>query len=80
MRPLNRSSRREEARIFDHEKNEPPDVGCYDVPAEPAFVNHSFPTLDEAIATLQPLFRPETIHRPGYELGIRCPIVVLRPT
>jgi SAM-dependent methyltransferase len=43
-------------------------------------VNHSFPTLDEAIATLQPSFRPDAIHRPGYELGIRCPIVVLRPS
>ena len=42
-------------------------------------VNHSFPTLDEAIATLGPSFCPTAIHHPGYELGARCPIVGLRP-
>jgi SAM-dependent methyltransferase len=42
-------------------------------------VNHSFPTLDEAIATLQPSFRRDTVHHPGYELGGRCPIVTFRP-
>lgn len=38
----------------------------------------AFPTLAESIAALAPAFARHEIHTPGYELGDRCPTLVLR--
>ena len=39
-----------------------------------------FPTLDEFRGILNGLFEIVEVHRPQYELGERCPIVIARPT
>jgi SAM-dependent methyltransferase len=39
---------------------------------------YSFPTLDEVRAVLAPQFTEVACHVPGYELGDRCPTLVLR--
>jgi hypothetical protein len=38
---------------------------------------YSFPTLDEVRAALAPWFTEHTCHVPAYELGDRCPTLVL---
>lgn len=40
---------------------------------------YTFPTLDEARAALAPYFEESSYHAPEYELGERCPTLVLRP-
>lgn len=40
---------------------------------------YTFPTLDEVRAALAPAFRECLLHTPDYELGERCPTLVLRP-
>jgi hypothetical protein len=39
---------------------------------------YSFPTLDEFRATFVPLFTEIACHVPSYELGERCPTLVLQ--
>ncbi len=39
----------------------------------------TFPTLDEARAALAPHFIEQALHVPAYEMGERCPTLVLRP-
>ena len=41
-------------------------------------VEYSFPTADETIAAFAPRFAIRAIHTPTYELGDRCPTIVLR--
>lgn len=41
-------------------------------------LTYSFPTLAEVRAALAPALAVESIHVPGYELGDRCPTLVLR--
>lgn len=40
---------------------------------------YTFPTLDEARAAFAPYFEEKAYHAPEYELGERCPTLVLRP-